>query len=56
MVSSVAWWAIYDVESNKPIFKSNDYRSLDKLVNELKLALGDKFFLEEYKEKNEGIS
>lgn len=56
MVSSPTCWAIYDTESNKPIFKSNDRESLDKLVNELKTALGDKFFLEKYKEKNESTS
>lgn len=49
-------WAICDKSSGQAIWISNDASSLAKLLNELKLNLGDKFLLEEYKERNESTS
>lgn len=56
MESELSWWAVYESDTGKPVFKSSDQRYLTKLLNELKISLGDKFFLEEYKERNESTS
>lgn len=49
-------WAICDKATGQAIWTSSDAKSLTRLLDELKLNLGDKFVLERYKEKYEGIS
>jgi hypothetical protein len=49
-------WAICDKATGQAIWISSDAKSLTRLLDELKLNLGDKFVLERYKERNESTS
>lgn len=49
-------WAIYDKTTKIPIWTSSNKKDLTRILLELKTALGNKFYLGEYKEKNESTS
>lgn len=44
-------WAICDKETGRAIWVSSNKKDLARMLNELKTALGSKFYLEDYKEK-----
>lgn len=49
-------WAICDKQSKVAIWVSSNKEDLARMLNELKAALGNKFYLDKYKEKNESTS